>query len=859
MSRLSLHSLTAPGAAIACIAWMVSPCVLPSPVRAADATWEMLAGPVDPQPTWGARAIHDERRQRMVVLDPMVPERMMVVDLPGTDGSSWRYVPIAGVPPAPRFEPSVVYDSLGDRAILFGGRVSDRKSCNDVWAVSLGDAPQWTPLLPEGRPPLPRDDHAAILDPVRYGMVVYGGTCRDSNQVLSDVWLLSLSGAPAWMPVAPVGLAPGPHAGGSAIYDPWAGRMVFVGGDNTVWTLSLAAAPAWDSLPVASPRPAPRLTHALVLDAARRRVILHGGTKSDHWGSVLSDAWALALDGAPAWTPIDTSGAGPGVMQQAAIYSPERGTVIEFGGSPSPYLNMLEEFDPGMHEWSRMLPVALDGTTPVRRGFAVANVEPSTGQLRIYGGLSPACLTDLWAFDPGTRAWRQECAIEYTTVCQSSYYQYSFVHDTRRNRLLALHGDAYWGRTENRIFALPLDGCGGWTELVHAGLEPLGRDDPSLVYDPVRDRVLMFGGVIYGTRAADSGNAQDDVWALSMGDTVRWTQLAPHGSPGRRDGHGAAYDGRRDRMVVFGGETQTMVLLGDTRQPLYDTWALSLAGDSLAWGRLSATAGFHGLIAVDSLRDRLVGWSGGRDVWVLPFDEPDGWRRLAVSGDVPSPRGFCGLTFDGTRSLLYAYAGMLALQWDAWSDLYSTDLYVLRFTEPGSIVLRGAYADWDRVTLAWEDARAGEALSVVRATNDTVWTRLAGVVSDDSGHITFTDTQVVPGGRFGYALAYPGSDLRYGQTTVVVPPRPGLALDGLRPNPSPRQVSVSLALPDAMPARLEAFDVGGRRVASRELSGLGPGRHVVSLEEGRVWPPGLYFLKLTHRGRTLTARGVILR
>jgi len=69
-------------------------------------------------------------------------------------------------------------------------------------------------------------------------------------------------------------------------------------------------------------------------------------------------------------------------------------------------------------------------------------------------------------------------------------------------------------------------------------------------------------------------------------------------------------------------------------------------------------------------------------------------------------------------------------------------------------------------------------------------------------------------------------------------------------------VTLLLALPRAEPVRLEVFDIAGRRVVSRELSGLGAGRQRVDLEER--FSPGVYMLRLTQATETAVARAVVL-
>ena len=74
-----------------------------------------------------------------------------------------------------------------------------------------------------------------------------------------------------------------------------------------------------------------------------------------------------------------------------------------------------------------------------------------------------------------------------------------------------------------------------------------------------------------------------------------------------------------------------------------------------------------------------------------------------------------------------------------------------------------------------------------------------------------------------------------------------LALEAPRPNPSRQGVTLALALPDERPARLDVLDLAGRRIATRDLAGLGPGRHVIALPEIERLGAGLYLVQLQQR------------
>ena len=63
---------------------------------------------------------------------------------------------------------------------------------------------------------------------------------------------------------------------------------------------------------------------------------------------------------------------------------------------------------------------------------------------------------------------------------------------------------------------------GEWLEL--ATLR--GRTETSAVYDPVRDRMVVFGG-------ADSTHALSDAWALTLDDSPAWTPVGSGTPPSR--------------------------------------------------------------------------------------------------------------------------------------------------------------------------------------------------------------------------------------------------------------------------------------------------------------------------------------
>jgi hypothetical protein len=83
--------------------------------------------------------------------------------------------------------------------VVFGGQ-DGTVLTNEVWALSLAEPPAWSLLDPDGPIPWPRAYHAAVADPARDRMLVYGGCC---DPFRGDVWALSFTPGPPDEPPPP--------------------------------------------------------------------------------------------------------------------------------------------------------------------------------------------------------------------------------------------------------------------------------------------------------------------------------------------------------------------------------------------------------------------------------------------------------------------------------------------------------------------------------------------------------------------------------------------------------------------------------------------------------------------------------
>jgi hypothetical protein len=321
--------------------------------------------------------------------------------------------------------------------------------------------------------------------------------------------------------------------------------VVFGGYDGTrlsdVWTLSLAGSPAWSAVGVAGSLPDARNTHTAIYDPVRDRMVVFGGYGAT--SGLLNDVWALSLSGSPAWSALAPAGSLPTARyNHTAIYDPVRDRMVVFGGYDETAMTPAERYISdvcalslaGSPAWSELAPA---GSPPSVRSGHTAIYDPVRDRMVVFGGTDGNPFNDVWVFSlSGSPNWS---ALTPAGSLPSRRDGHTAIYDPVRDRMVVFGG--YNDR--NDVWALSLAGSPAWTELTPAGSPPPGRSDHTAIYDPVRDRMVVFGG--YGL---------NDVWALSLAGSPAWSALAPAGSPpSARFRHTAIYDPVRDRMVVFGG------------------------------------------------------------------------------------------------------------------------------------------------------------------------------------------------------------------------------------------------------------------------------------------------------------------
>ncbi len=112
---------------------------------------------------------------------------------------------------------------------------------------------------------------------------------------------------------------------------------------------------------------------------------------------------------------------------------------------------------------------------------------------------------------------------------------------------MVVSGGTVPGAAVSDTWELSLPGTPAWAGI--ASQRPIEAGQSSIaIYDTIEDRMIVFGGM------DDSTVPHNETWALSQSGLPTWSQLSPSGNPPpARYEHAAVYDPVRDRIIVLGG------------------------------------------------------------------------------------------------------------------------------------------------------------------------------------------------------------------------------------------------------------------------------------------------------------------
>jgi hypothetical protein len=237
-------------------------------------------------------------------------------------------------------------------------------------------------------------------------------------------------------------------------------------------------------------------------------------------------------------------------------------------------------------------------------------------------------------------------------------------------------------------------------------------------------------------------------------------------------------------------------------------------------------------------------------------DGPSVNWNLVASNLAPNMGDYEGMTADGC----YVYANF------ADGRGGSPDSWMAPINECGAtptrIALASAVVLPDRVRLDWYSPDGAALIATVYRRDGTGdWAAIGQVSPDGSGHLRFEDPTVLAGGRYGYRLGVqsPGAEQFVGEVWVDAMAGLSLAISGGTAASAGGGLDVAFSLPAAAPATLELLDVAGRSLERVQVGALGAGSHVTRVGERANVLQGLYFVRLTQAGRSVTSKASLIR
>ncbi|MFN0102742.1 MAG: kelch repeat-containing protein [Bryobacteraceae bacterium] len=260
-----------------------------------------------------------------------------------------------------------------------------------------------------------------------------------------------------------------------------------------------------------------------------------------------------------------------------------------------------------------------DGLRPSARFDGTIAYDPPSNRIFLFGGEDTTARNDLWAYAVETRQWR---AISPAGVKPDARSGHTLNYDPIRRRLILFGGQASGFFSDVWAYDIAAD---QWTRLADNGAGPSRRYGHSGIYDAARNRIVISHGF------TDRGRF-DDTWAFDLASN-RWSDISPgDGRPLRRCLHHAVHDPAGDQMFLYGGCAS-----GFGPCPLGDLWAFNLRTNQ--WKEVRTTVNppprQHYGLAFDEARRRLVlfGGSGNalyNDTW--EFDPASlTWAQLNIA------------------------------------------------------------------------------------------------------------------------------------------------------------------------------------------------------------------------------------
>ena len=319
---------------------------------------------------------------------------------------------------------------------------------------------------------------------------------------------------------------------------------------------------------IESQTPIGRYGPGAVYDSQLQKTIIFGGGTQDASGwEVLGDMWTYDSTG-NTWSEIVPTNKPSARAGHAMVYDSFNQKTILFGGWAGNVglTNDTWIYDSQTTQWTEVFP----NTAPESRQSYATYYDPITQKVILFGGYKEPAphYNDTWEYNYSNNTWTELNPLTHP----SGRYGSKMVYDPVNQRGILFGGRASAIMDDTWVYYY---GNNTWVELNTTG-NPDTRYWHGMAYDSHNHRVIVFGG----RHAGAPNEALEDTWIFNP-STNQWAEVLPSSHPSNRMDFSMVFDSNSQKAVLFGGFRFPGNTLGDTWTYVYssNTWSIVKGGD----------------------------------------------------------------------------------------------------------------------------------------------------------------------------------------------------------------------------------------------------------------------------------------
>jgi N-acetylneuraminic acid mutarotase len=462
---------------------------------------------------------------------------------------AWKNIPAKFSPP-PREKSVIVYDSINDQYVLFGGHLLTDDGWitgSDVWSFRKADL-CWKQLKTSGNSES-LQEHAGVFVPEGDGFLYIYGSSEEKGQ-----WMKLNLKTLSWIQIegVPVSLR-----GATLTYEPVTKVIYLFGGKDKDGTATNdfykfdTKNNSFEQIISETSPPPPRFAHSAVLNPLDMKIIVFGGTAND--GKFMADTWIYEIF-FNKWSFINTSPVPPECSNSFMLFKQEASAATLITGLKPQYIANFDVWNLYMdgNKWEK---VVVKNIPPSRSGGAALSAG-NKNRFYLFGGFESTLtglnmLSDMWYFDYENMEWIKKSV---SGDVPESIYGAAAIDDD--------HSVVYYhGGTTSVVSSSPWDFSNAfykynikkseWSKIFAAGdNKPAPRSGHSLIYVPEQEKIFLFGG-------KNSQIVFNDMWEYFIKKN-KWEGYSlfmesEDDFSGKIYGHISVFDKAHNRIIFIGG------------------------------------------------------------------------------------------------------------------------------------------------------------------------------------------------------------------------------------------------------------------------------------------------------------------